>query len=88
MEAKQVPGRLLYMVCYKTSPDSYQTYWNVYPADKPEDATRRAEDEGLFTDGRFHKWTVPYNKAGLTPEQTYAQYEEEQRYVADVERLQ
>lgn len=65
---------LLYMVCYKTSPSSYQSYWNIYPAAKPEDATRRAESEGLFQHGRFHLWTVPYNAAGKTPEQTYADY--------------
>ena len=65
---------LLYMVCYKTDPASYQTYWNVYPAARPEDATAQAERAGLFAaDGRArHLWTVPYNRAGLTPEQTYA----------------
>jgi hypothetical protein len=67
-------GPCLWMVCYKTDPDSYQTYWNVYPADRAEDATRQAESEGLFKHGRFHKWTVPYNKAGMTIEQTYAEH--------------
>jgi len=65
---------LLYMVCYKTSPDSYQTYWNIYPANAPEEATKQAEDSGLFQHGRIHRWTVPYNKEGMTPEQTYAEH--------------
>lgn len=58
------------MVCYKTSPTS-QSYWNVYEAAKPEDATKQAEREGLFQRGCIHLWTVPYNKAGMTPEETY-----------------
>lgn len=66
----------LWMVCYKTSPDSYQTYWNVYPADSAEDATRQAESAGLFQHGRIHRWTVPYNKAGMTVEETYAAWQE------------
>jgi hypothetical protein len=65
---------LLYMVCYKTNPDSYQSYWNVYPAATPEEATKRAEAEKLFTNGRFHLWTVPYNRAGMTPEETYTAF--------------
>ena len=67
-------ARLLYMVCYKTSPDSYQSYWNVYSADTPDEATKQAERDGLFKHGRFHLWTVPYNEAGKTVEQTYADY--------------
>ena len=67
-------GPCLWMVCYKTSPDSYQSYWNVYPADRAEDATGQARREGLFQHGRLHIWTVPYNKAGMTVEQTYAEH--------------
>lgn len=66
-------GPCLWMVCYKTSSDSYQTYWNVYPADTAEDATKQAQRDGTLR-GAIHRWTVPYNAAGKTVEQTYAEY--------------
>jgi len=73
VSAQHTPGPCLWMVCYKTSPDS-QTYWNVYPAASEQDATAQAEREGLFQHGRKHRWTVPYNKAGMSVEQTYADH--------------
>ncbi len=74
MSAKHTPGPCLWMVCYKTSPDSYQTYWNVYPAEKAEDATKEAQRDGTLRPGVIHSWTVPYNAAGKTVEQTYAEH--------------
>ena len=64
----------LWMVCYKTSPDSYQTYWNVYPGESKEDADKQAEQDGLFRPGVYHTYTVPYNKASMSVEETYADY--------------
>lgn len=68
---------LLYMVCYKTSPDSYQSYWDIQEAETPEKATEQARKGGLFQHGRFHLWTVPYNREGMTPEETYTAYRAE-----------
>lgn len=66
-------ARCLWMVCYKTSPDSYQTYWGIYPAASEQEATNLARRDGLL-DRVQHRWTVPYNKAGMTVEQTYSAY--------------
>lgn len=75
-------GPALYMVCYKTNPDSYLTYWDVIAANSPEEATAQADRNGLFQHGRRHVHTCGYNRAGMTVEQTYAAYLEEQKAVA------
>lgn len=80
MSAHRTRGPLLYMVCYKTDSSSHQTYWNIYEADTPEEATAldvQAHNERsrgqMCPSGQPHRcWTVPYNRAGMTPEQTYA----------------
>lgn len=70
------PGPCLWMVCYKASSNREwsQTYWNVYPAACEDEATKQAERDGLFQHGRHHTYTVPYNKAGKSVEQTYAEH--------------
>jgi hypothetical protein len=67
---------LCYMVCYRFS-DEGQTYWSVYYAESEEAATRMAERDGLFTNGRKHRWTCPYNRGGMSVEQTAEAYRAE-----------
>ena len=80
-EASKSAGRCLWMVCFKTDPSSYQTYWNVHAADSADEATRMDEEARREFRRRngweppfHHLWTVPYNAAGKTVEQTYADH--------------